>query len=729
MNVASLQKAVCSLLRSYAILFFSKDLRLGGLLLLVSFFNPHAGLSGLVAVLISLLLARAVRLDPESSSAGLYSFNALLLGLGMGALFELSAAFWLLLSASVLLTLMGSAILQSRLGRDGLPFLSIPFVLAFWLMVLASREYSAIGLCQRNIYWMNSLYDAGGMPLIRFYRAVEVLPIPELMRTYFRALSAIVFQSNLISGMLIAAGLLLFSRIFISLSILGFLSAFLFNHLIGADEAGINTYNLGCNFMLASAAVGGIFCIPSRGSYLAAICMVPLMSLMVIALESACGLLRLPLFSLPFSLLVIGAVYFFGVRLEAGGLHLTPFQYYHPETNLYSFLNETERLRQINYLKMRLPFIGEWVCSQGYDGTITHRGDWAKALDFIVLDSEMKPHQGRGIACENYYCYNKPVLAAADGVVEEIVDSVEDNLIGQVNVAENWGNVIVIRHSVGLYSQLCHLRKGSFIVKKGDVVKAGDILAACGNSGRSPAPHLHFQIQATPQIGSPTLSYPIAHFYARKSGMVSLQNYSQPEQGMMVSDVAVVPAIAEAFSFPLGARLKVKGQLDGQPVSEQWESKVDVYNRTYLYSKETGGCAYFQQNGTLFYFTAFYGPRKSLLHLFHLSSYKVLLAFAPQIEVADAFPLTTVGNRLLLWLQDFIAPFHIFLRSCFAFQGLHQDDPLFPSDFLFRSRGTLHYFRRSKCFLESRLTVRDRKLFHWEGRAWRHSFALDFTQE
>ena len=58
------------------------------------------------------------------------------------------------------------------------------------------------------------------------------------------------------------------------------------------------------------------------------------------------------------------------------------------------------------------------------------------------------------------FAYNKPVLAPADGVVEEVIDNIEDNEIGKLNTTNNWGNSIIIRHLPGLYTQLSHLRKG-----------------------------------------------------------------------------------------------------------------------------------------------------------------------------------------------------------------------------------------------------------------------------
>jgi len=53
----------------------------------------------------------------------------------------------------------------------------------------------------------------------------------------------------------------------------------------------------------------------------------------------------------------------------------------------------------------------------------------------------------------------------------------------------------VIRHEDGEYSLLAHLKRDSVTVEPGDEVERGQVVAACGNSGISTEPHLHFQIQ------------------------------------------------------------------------------------------------------------------------------------------------------------------------------------------------------------------------------------------
>jgi murein DD-endopeptidase MepM/ murein hydrolase activator NlpD len=191
---------------------------------------------------------------------------------------------------------------------------------------------------------------------------------------------------------------------------------------------------------------------------------------------------------------------------------LVGFQEFSPERNLYSQQNSKTRFRGYLYLPIGLPFMGEWVVTQGHSGEHTHKDVWRHAWDFEIKDEKGSTFSGKGSVLNDYYCYNKPVVAPADGWVEELDDQVEDNQLQQINVEQNWGNTIILRHVDGLYTKLSHLRKGSFTVEKGNFVKKGEKIALCGNSGRSPVPHIHFQVQATPYIGSATIDYPLGRY-------------------------------------------------------------------------------------------------------------------------------------------------------------------------------------------------------------------------
>lgn len=46
---------------------------------------------------------------------------------------------------------------------------------------------------------------------------------------------------------------------------------------------------------------------------------------------------------------------------------------------------------------------------------------------------------------------------------------------------------------------LAHLRRGTVQVRRGERVRVGDEIAACGNSGNSTEPHVHVQLMDHPE--------------------------------------------------------------------------------------------------------------------------------------------------------------------------------------------------------------------------------------
>lgn len=62
------------------------------------------------------------------------------------------------------------------------------------------------------------------------------------------------------------------------------------------------------------------------------------------------------------------------------------------------------------------------------------------------------------------------------------------------------GNHLVLDLGDGTYAAYAHLRRGSLRVRAGDTVRAGQLLAHCGNSGNSTEPHVHFQLMDHPDL-------------------------------------------------------------------------------------------------------------------------------------------------------------------------------------------------------------------------------------
>jgi len=59
--------------------------------------------------------------------------------------------------------------------------------------------------------------------------------------------------------------------------------------------------------------------------------------------------------------------------------------------------------------------------------------------------------------------------------------------------APDYGNYVKIQHGNGLETRYAHCSK--LLVKNGDLVSKGEVIASVGNTGRSTGPHLHYEIR------------------------------------------------------------------------------------------------------------------------------------------------------------------------------------------------------------------------------------------
>ncbi|MEU3019105.1 M23 family metallopeptidase [Nocardiopsis sp. NPDC007018] len=151
------------------------------------------------------------------------------------------------------------------------------------------------------------------------------------------------------------------------------------------------------------------------------------------------------------------------------------------------------------------------VPSQG-----THAYGQTHALGLVAEDGTRPDIGWRPLSRppEDFPAFGAPVYAPADGTVVRVHDRQRDHrsrnswpwLFGAV--VENtlrelrgpsglMGNHVVIDVG-GAYVLLGHLRRGSAVVAPGDVVAAGQPVAACGNSGACTEPQVRVQLMDRP---------------------------------------------------------------------------------------------------------------------------------------------------------------------------------------------------------------------------------------
>jgi murein DD-endopeptidase MepM/ murein hydrolase activator NlpD len=110
------------------------------------------------------------------------------------------------------------------------------------------------------------------------------------------------------------------------------------------------------------------------------------------------------------------------------------------------------------------------------------------------IDDVRRFHQGQDITVP----LGTPIFAPADGVVKRAY------YIG------GFGNHVKLGHSSGYTTTFAHLSK--IFVRHGQKINRGDIIGETGNTGRSTAPHLHYEVHFR---GTP--KNPIDYFFTQAS--------------------------------------------------------------------------------------------------------------------------------------------------------------------------------------------------------------------
>lgn len=118
------------------------------------------------------------------------------------------------------------------------------------------------------------------------------------------------------------------------------------------------------------------------------------------------------------------------------------------------------------------------------------------ALDYHCGGKAYDGHGGVDILVRNFRVQDAgvPVLAAAAGVVESVVDGLPDRNTSWAGT-KGFGNHVALSHPGGVVSIYGHLRRGSLAVASGDRVERGELLGLVGSSGKSNWPHLHFEVR------------------------------------------------------------------------------------------------------------------------------------------------------------------------------------------------------------------------------------------
>ncbi len=131
--------------------------------------------------------------------------------------------------------------------------------------------------------------------------------------------------------------------------------------------------------------------------------------------------------------------------------------------------------------------------------------------------------------------FGQTIYSPCSGRVAHVERNHRDNKVGQTDIGNVAGNYISIEVAKDRYVLLAHLKQNSPTVKVGDEVKAGDPIAQCGNSGNTSGPHVHIQVQSTPDFNYDCETFPIAFRHVLR-GSKELENVEAKRNDLLLRE-------------------------------------------------------------------------------------------------------------------------------------------------------------------------------------------------
>jgi urea transporter/murein DD-endopeptidase MepM/ murein hydrolase activator NlpD len=637
-----LRSVVAALPRTYAIVFYSTDARFGWAMLMLSLIVPWVGLAGIAGVAAAAALAWVLNVDRGWIRSGFALFNPLLAcsavvlaGRSNGWATEVIVLLW---AAAVMVSLVLTIGMQGWLGsRMGLSVQSLPAVIVGVLLHWCGLGSAGQGIGVGTAAWLQ----------------VDLVMLPDFLRAFFRAFAAMAFHGSDVAGLLVYVAFVLSSPLGAVMATVGYVAGTTTLHLLGLPVGPLGTGWCGFNFLLAGVALGAGYQVPNRSSLVLAVVGAALTALVAVGLGVAMGWFRLSPGALPYNLVVLSTVAALRLLPRPAGLLVSPWTTLQPEG--------TARLVQINALRFPdyylpavfLPGVGTRVVTQSFNGELTHRGLWRHGLDFETPGGAGSWAAGSGDLRE-FAIFESPVYSPVTGYVVAVENQIADNPVGHNNPEANWGNHVIIRADAGFHVMLAHFLKGSVAVAVGQRVQAGDYLANCGNSGRSPVPHLHLQVQAGPLPGAVTVPFVLKHFIEQDDGGKGREIYrlsGVPKQGAVLRPARPSAALHACFSGWLPGTYRYRyGDAE-----ETIRMEFDEFGRFRLVSDHQGESLTLYLAEGVLYAAPFEGSNRSVLALLAVVLARVPCIAEPTVgwrEVVAAAPFLHGRRRLLHDLCD-----------------------------------------------------------------------------
>lgn len=571
------------------------------------------------------------------------------------------------LKANALLAAVVSGWLTSGLGLLWWPRLAIAAAAALTAALLAA---ALMRLLARSIFppllWAYCLVAAMLFTVCPACTVTAAQGLPAWLaphdaftwvESFLRSMGSLMYSPDALAGLAVCVGVLLWSRTMFLAGLVGWLAGVGVALVFQQMQLVYYWLPVSYNYFITGAALGAVVFLPGRLSLLVAAaggCAAALFAMVFQYALQWSAASYLPLSSSVAIWVGIGAF----TRDRSLVMR-----------NIMSDMPPEERWWHVAYWYQRfgpsfpllaVPVAGELSVSQGFHGEISHTGAYGHALDF------QRPQGQASI-------WGAAVVSPVVGAVERVRNTVVDNRLGECNYAEVWGNYVVIRLDAGGWALLAHLQQGSIVVVPGTRVEAGTYLGLVGNSGRSPVPHLHMQLQSAPEPGAATLPFRLANYLtplAQEPTVLDWHASAVPVAGTTLTTAPVNPAVFQTLAgmVPGSAvwMVKTQGQVPRafRPHKSLETLRVDVQLDALgqrIFQAGRQGRLVTRLDADAWRIVQASDLRSPILRLLALGVPTIAFAARAGYRWHDLAPTLPMGY----WLRPFFLPFAPYLRHPF----------------------------------------------------------------
>ncbi|HSN71758.1 MAG TPA: urea transporter, partial [Steroidobacteraceae bacterium] len=215
---------------------------------------PQVAIGGIVALLASTFAAYWLDVDRADLHAGLFGFNAYLVGLALPTFLAPSPLLWAYVALGGAVSVVAMLAIARVCKTWGIAALTAPFVLTALLMLLAARAFAG--------------FETSALPLSALVMPIDPsaanpLRLGDFIEGLLQSISQVFLKGNGLSALLLVAGLAVNSIPAAVFAVAGAAVAVVTAHLLGAESALITAGLLGFSPLLTAIALGCVFYQPS----------------------------------------------------------------------------------------------------------------------------------------------------------------------------------------------------------------------------------------------------------------------------------------------------------------------------------------------------------------------------------------------------------------------------------------------------------------------------------